>query len=81
MEIPAGVQIRTYEELIEALKRRRRELGLTQEELNVIAGFQDGYANKLEIGYKEGGRGVGSMSLATWMDALGVRLFLIPVVR
>lgn len=77
MEIAAGVQVRTYEEMIEAFRLWRKELGLTQEEVNAIAGFQDGYVNKLEVGYKEGGRGVGAMSLATWMDALGVRLLVV----
>lgn len=71
--------IRTYDDMIAALKRRRIELGLTQEMLNHIAGFQDGYVNKLELGYRAGGRGVGNMSLPTWLDALGLRLQLVPV--
>jgi len=73
-----GTEIRTYEELIEALRSRRHELGLTQQDLNEIAGFQDGYVNKLEIGYREGGRGIGAFSLPTWLDALGVRLLVVP---
>lgn len=73
-----GIEIRTYEELIEALRSRRHELGITQQELNEIAGFQDGYVNKLEIGYREGGRGIGAFSLPTWLDALGVRLLIVP---
>lgn len=74
----AGIEVRTYEDLIEALKTRRHELRLTQQDLNEIAGFQDGYVNKLEIGYREGGRGIGAFSLPTWLDALGVRLLVVP---
>lgn len=70
--------IRTYEELIHALKVYRQSLGISQEFLNQIAGFQDGYVNKLEVGYKEGGRGMGAMSMTTWLDALGVRLAVVP---
>ncbi len=74
-----GVPVRTYEDLIAALRDRRKQLGLTQEEVNAIAGFHDGYVNKLEIGYRDGGRGVGAMSLPTWLDTLGVCLLVVPL--
>jgi hypothetical protein len=73
-----GIEIRTYEELVEAMKTRRHELDLSQIDVDLIAGFQDGYTAKLEVGYKEGGRGVGAMSLAVWLDSIGARLLLVP---
>lgn len=76
--VEAGIVVRTYEDLVEALKTYRHEQGLSQMELDNIAGFQDGYTAKLEVGYKEGGRGVGAMSLPTWLDSLGVRLLVVP---
>jgi hypothetical protein len=51
---------------------------MTQEATNARAGFQDGYVNKLELGYRDGGRGVGAMSLPTWLDTLGVCLIVAP---
>lgn len=74
----AGISVRTYEDLIAVLKVYRKGLGISQMELDEIAGFQGGYVGKLEVGYKEGGRGVGSMSLPTWLDSLGVCLQVVP---
>lgn len=72
-----GQLLRTYEELIEVLKARREELGMSQLEFDDHAGFQAGYTGKLELGYKEGGRGIGNLNLPTWLDALGVRLTVV----
>jgi hypothetical protein len=68
-----GIRCRTYNELTAALATRRRELGLRQLEVDQLAGFPDQYCGKLEIGT----RGVGRMSLPTWLETLGLDLILI----
>lgn len=71
--------IQTYEDLLHRLRCRRNELGLSQLDLDQICGFQDGYTGKLELGHRPSGRGLGDMSLPTLLDALGVRLQLVPL--
>jgi hypothetical protein len=70
----SGILCRNYREFISTMAARRRALGWSQLECDARAGFQDQYTGKLEIGT----RGVGRMSLETWLDALGVDLLLVP---
>jgi hypothetical protein len=42
--------VRSYTDIVAAVTARRRALGLTQEELDRIAGFPDRYVGKIEIG-------------------------------
>lgn len=72
-------RVSDYASLVRALTARRKALGMTQLDLDERAGFQDGYAGKLEIGYRPGGRTVGAVSLPLWLEALGVRLAVVPV--
>lgn len=44
----SDLEIRSYDELIAALRMRRHELGLSQMDLDHLAGFQDGYSGKLQ---------------------------------
>lgn len=68
------------EELIALLAKRRRDLGLAQIDLDDLAGFQDGYTGKLEVGgVPRGGRNPGTWSLPRWLRALGVELAVIEV--
>ena len=76
----------TYDELAAILAARREALGLSQMELGLIAGLQDGYVAKLEIGHrgdmarrtrKRAGRTAGPMSLYVWLKALGVKLLVV----
>ena len=68
-----AVLCRTYSEFTAALAAQRRALGLTQLEVDARAGFQDQYCGKLEIGT----RGVGRMSIETWLQALGLDLLVV----
>jgi len=76
----------TYDELAAILAARREALGLSQMKLGLIAGLQDGYVAKLEIGHKgdlarrtrkRAGRTAGPMSLYVWLKALGVKLVVV----
>jgi len=73
----AEMRVRTLEELILAFRARREELGLSQLELDDLAGLQDGYTGKIEAGPVRG-RSFGEVSLPLILDALGVRLVLVP---
>lgn len=73
----SDMRIRTLEELIAAFRSRREELHLTQMALDDIAGLQDGYCGKIEAGPIRG-RSFGEVSLPLILDALGVRIILVP---
>lgn len=68
--------VRTYDDLIGALRDQRRKLGISQLELDDLAGWSSGYSGKLELGYRKGGRGIGKL-LPAWLRALGVQLAVI----
>lgn len=65
-----------YAVIVDALRARRIALGLSCEELDDRAGFTTNYANKLENYDKHWGRGFGPLSLALWLQALGVKITL-----
>lgn len=69
--------LRDYGVLIEALKARRIERGLSCADLDARAGFHDGYVNKLENWEKAYGRGIGPVSLRLWLEALGLALVVV----
>ncbi len=62
------------------LAERRIELGMTVEELDAHAGFQERYSGKLEHPGQHWGRGSLHMTpMATiWLDSLGLKLVLMP---
>jgi hypothetical protein len=66
-----------YDGLVQALIARRKQLGWTQLELDDRAGFQDGYAAKLENWRGPQGRVAGSVTMPLWLQALG--LGFVPV--
>lgn len=68
---------RTYAELVAILKQRRIELDRSQLENDAIAGLQDGYTGKLEIGAVPHGRTMGRISTELWLRGLGVSLLVI----
>jgi transcriptional regulator with XRE-family HTH domain len=67
-----AIRCRSYQELMQTLAARRRQLGMTQLEVDDKAGFQDQYCGKLEIGTRR----VGPMSLPTLLQTLGVELLV-----
>lgn len=59
-----------YEAIVEELRRRRRQLGLDQIDLNSAMGTPDGYVNKLE----SFARIASPPTLTLWAESLGLRL-------
>ncbi|QRG10173.1 hypothetical protein EZH22_30300 (plasmid) [Xanthobacter dioxanivorans] len=66
----------TYCGLMNALKVRRKELGLSQLEVDDKAGLQDGYCGKLEAWDRDSGRRLGPVSFDLLLAAYGVGLVL-----
>ncbi|MEN5230297.1 helix-turn-helix domain-containing protein [Brevundimonas naejangsanensis] len=64
----------------EALKQRRLTLGLTQMELDHIAGFHDGYSAKLGRPFARTGRRSLKLTFMgqVWLEALGLKLAIVP---
>lgn len=71
--------IREYGDLIDALRARRKALGLSQRELDDRAGLQEGYTSKLEAWRSHSGRGLGPASLPRILQALGIGIAVIEV--
>jgi hypothetical protein len=69
---PAAVPrvITTREELVDLIRRRRDELGLTHQTIDGIAGFQDGYTSKLLAPNPI--KNFGPMSLEAMLGALAL---------
>lgn len=81
---PLGVlrpilKVASQADFAEAMKQRRLEMGLTQMELDHIAGFHDGYSARLETPFTRTGKKSFKLTpMATiWLSALGVRLALV----
>lgn len=71
--------IRDYGDLVDAMRSRRLELGMSCMSLDARAGFQEGYANKLENWDKPYGRGLGPVSMRLWLEALGLAVIVVEV--
>lgn len=71
---------RGYDGFVEALIKRRKQLGWSQQELDDRAGFQPGYAGKLEAWRGPSGKVAGSVTMALWLDALGIGFIAVPTV-
>lgn len=71
--------VTTYRQLMDALKRRRLQLGMTQMEADDVAGLQDGYTGKLEVWDRDNGRRLGPVSLDLLLSAyhLGIQLVVV----
>jgi hypothetical protein len=73
--------IRTYDDLLAALRAKRIARGLSSIELDDLSGMQDGYTGKLENGFvhnrKKSARSFGPVTLGLWLQALGVGLVLV----
>lgn len=64
----------------EALRLRRLAMGLTQMQVDHIAGFHDGYTAHLERPFARTGRRSFKLNpmAAVWLDALDLRLVIAP---
>jgi hypothetical protein len=67
--------IRTYDDLVHALRARAEELGLSRENIDDIAGLPSGYASKILA--KKHIKRMGALSLWLILPALGAQLCLI----
>ncbi|TNE43429.1 MAG: hypothetical protein EP341_11445 [Sphingomonadales bacterium] len=63
-----------YRALVEHLRRRRRSLGLDQQDLNDAMGLADGHLNKLE----SFARVAAPPTLLLWCQSLGLQLTVTP---
>ena len=73
------VAIRSEDQLVELLRGRRIDLGLSQDEATFQAGFPDAYVAKLEAPHRKYGKAAVRFiahSLAPWLEVLGLRLVL-----
>lgn len=70
------------EELVQALRHRRHELGLSGEEVEFRnPKIQRGYISKLEHPNKSYGRHCVYRMLFEWLKALGMVLYVVPAIR
>jgi hypothetical protein len=77
--LPEPVTIRSRDDFVAAMRRRRAELGWTCLELDHRAGFHDGYTSHLEHPERRTGRGSLTLNpMATiWLQTLGLELVLV----
>jgi len=79
--------IRTYEELIAALRDRRKEMGISQIEMDERIGWPEGYTSKVESPMRDPSRGrgnfrvLGPKSLPELLQALGLELVAVNRAR
>jgi hypothetical protein len=73
-EMPSAPLITTYQDLRAALAARRKELKLSQIDLDGVALLAGGHVGKIECGSKR----LGDISLAAILGALGAALILVP---
>lgn len=67
-----------YGELIDLIVLRRKELGLSQIDLDDLSGLQSGYTGKIEAWrHPRAGRGLGAVSLPLVLETLGLRIALV----
>jgi hypothetical protein len=71
----------TAESLIDQLRRRRMRAGLTQRDLDHIAGWADGYTGKVEAPATAPGRRRPDplSSFDLWLQALNVGIAIVPL--
>ena len=74
----------THEALARVIAQRRQSMGLTQADLGYLAGLQDGYMAKLELGEqgtfsgkRKTARTFGPKSLFSVLRPLGLRLVIV----
>lgn len=80
LPVVSGV-IRSYEDFVEAMKARRKELDVSCLEVDLVSGMHDGYANKLENWRKPYGRGMGAEIFPLWLGGLRVGVVLVDLPR
>jgi transcriptional regulator with XRE-family HTH domain len=77
--VDAAPLIGGYRDLVEALIARRHALGVSQLELEELAGLSSGFVSHLESWNRPHGRRAGDVTLTLWLGALGLGLRLVEV--
>lgn len=72
--------VATQADFAEALRLRRLEMGLTQMQLDHVAGFHDGYTAHLERPFSRTGKKSFKLTpmAGIWLEALGLEIALVP---
>jgi hypothetical protein len=75
------VVAQTSEQIVDQLRKARMSQGLTQRDLDHLAGWADGYAGKVEAPVTAPGRRrpYPLMSFDLWLQALGVGVAIVPL--
>lgn len=74
-----AMEARNYRGIVSALIARREALGLSQLEVDELAGLQPGYCGKCEKPSTSYGRIMGEMSFPILMQALGLTLIVTEI--
>lgn len=69
----------SYRQIMDAMRKRREQLGMTQMDVDARAGLQDGYTGKLEVWDRDNGRRLGPVSTQLLLEALGLAIALVVV--
>jgi hypothetical protein len=72
--VKAALRCRDYQQLVQALDGRRRQLGMTHLELDDRSSLQTGYSSKVFCGL----RTLGKLSLPMMLAALDADLLVVP---
>jgi len=73
--------IRNYADFVKAMVARRKELDVSCLEVDMLAGMQDSYTNKLENWPKPTGRGMGPEIFPLWLGGLRLGIVLVDLPR
>lgn len=78
-ELPADLRalatVTNYDEMIDALRRRMFELGVTNETIDAITGLQSGYVGKLLAPSRI--KNLGPLSFGAMLQGLGLKLVVV----
>lgn len=70
-----------YAEFVKAMAERRASLNMSNLELELKSGLQEGYVTKLENWERPYGRGVGPDTMPLWLGGLRVGIILVDLPR
>ncbi|MGO7036071.1 helix-turn-helix domain-containing protein [Rhizobium ruizarguesonis] len=73
--------IQDYTTFVQAMRRRRQELGISGMELDARSGMQEGYTSKLENFGRPQGRGMGPVVFPLWIGGLDLGIILVDLPR
>lgn len=78
---PVSGVINDYQDFVDAMIKRRSEIGISSMELDARSGMQEGYVSKLENFGRPQGRGMGPEVFPLWLGGLKVGVVLVELPR